>query len=80
MNEVICGHCEQDIMSLSNRYWHIAKKKYPLFVHNNCGVKLISQGESIWTAHRRGVAKTEHRDYLESVLEDVQYEQTKLSI
>ena len=47
MNEVICGHCEQDIMSLRDRYWHIAKKKYPLFVHNNCGVKLISQGESI---------------------------------
>jgi len=77
---VICGYCEQDIENTSDRYWYIGKKKYPLYVHNSCGVKLVSHGENIWKYHRLGVTRTEHAEYQESIIEDVYYEQTKLSI
>ena len=80
MNGIICGYCDQEAVSLKDRYWYIAKKKYPLYVHNSCGVKLVSHGENIWTYHRLGKDKTAHADYLESLIEDVHYEQTKLSI
>jgi len=76
MNEIICGYCERESYSPQDRYWYIDKKRYPLYVHNSCGVKLVSQGESIWPYHRLGVARTEAYNKQE----ETKYEQTTLGI
>lgn len=77
---VICGYCDQEARQLKDRYWYIGKKKYPLFIHNSCGVKLVSQGESLWNFHRLGKDKTAYAEYQESIIDDVHYEQTTLGI